>query len=134
MPKTLYTEKRKGKYVKIYVDAGTRGNRICLVDGKKEIVKRRKGKLSNNELEYLAMIYGLEYAIHHYPKEDIRLYSDSKLVVYHLLGKWKVTKMHLAPLYVKASRLIKKHGSIQLIWTPRQFNLAGIVLEELLDK
>ena len=49
--------------INIYVDGGTRGSRICLVDRSKDLttVKTRTGDLTNNELEYLALIYALEY-------------------------------------------------------------------------
>lgn len=132
MQKTLYPGSYKRKGVKrIYVDGGTRCNQICLVNGSLKIVKKRKGRLSNNELEYLAMIYGLEYAIHHFPQEIIHLHSDSKLIVNQLQGKWRVTNQNLFLLHVKAGRLIEKHGGVKLVWTPREFNLAGVHLEEL---
>ena len=49
--------------IKIYVDGGTRGSRICLVDTNKDltVIKTRAGDLTNNELEYLALLYALEY-------------------------------------------------------------------------
>ena len=51
--------------MKIYIDGGTRGSKICLVDKLKEkvIVKFRGGNPTNNELEYLALVYALPYII-----------------------------------------------------------------------
>ncbi len=48
----------------LHVDGGTKRCEICLVDrnlNNKIIVKKRDGLLTNNELEYLALIYALEY-------------------------------------------------------------------------
>ena len=47
--------------VKIYVDGGTRGSRICMVDKTNDvtIVKTRGGNPTNNELEYLALLLSL---------------------------------------------------------------------------
>ena len=49
--------------MKIYIDGGTRGSKICLVDTfkNKTITKFRGGNPTNNELEYLALLYCLEY-------------------------------------------------------------------------
>ena len=50
--------------IKLYIDGGTRHNNICLVDGSKTIVKTRNGidgDPTNNELEYLALLYALRY-------------------------------------------------------------------------
>jgi len=134
MPKTIYYGSSKEELVKhIYVDGGTRGNQICLIDGSKKIVKKRKGRLTNNDLEYLAVIYGLQYIISHYPSEVVRLHSDSRLIVQQTNGFWKVTTQSLFLLHFKAGRLLEKsHANLK--WTPRQFNLAGVYLEELWDK
>ena len=59
--------------IAIYIDGGTRGNKICLVDTNKKnkiIVKRRDGANTNNELEYLALIYALEYINNNYDKSN----------------------------------------------------------------
>jgi len=134
MQKTLYTgSSKKEVVIHVYVDGGTRGNQICLIDGRRKILKTRRGKLTNNELEYLAVIYGLQYIINHYQNRVVHLYSDSKLIVQQVNGHWKVTTQSLFLLHLKADRLLEKSGVI-LKWTPRDFNLAGIYLEELWDK
>ena len=53
----IYAERVIGKnnsikILKIFVDGGTKGSRICLVDGDIEIIKYRKHTPTNNELEY----------------------------------------------------------------------------------
>ena len=119
--------------VNLYVDGGTRGNVICLYDPqrRKTIVKVRKGDLTNNDLEYLAVIYGIEYAKKYYPRDTIIIKSDSLLVVNQTKGKWKVNGDKLRLLNIKTLRKINSH--IRLKWVPREVNLAGIHLESLKD-
>ena len=47
--------------MKIYIDGGTRNSNICMVDGTHIAVKYRGGNPTNNELEYLALMYALGY-------------------------------------------------------------------------
>ena len=118
--------------IKIYVDGGTRGSRICLVDTNKDltVIKTRAGDLTNNELEYLALLYALEYIRSRktYYEKDITIYSDSKLIVNQVNGGWRVTTETLRPLYKKCME--KLLDNITLKWVPREKNLAGIVLED----
>ena len=111
----------------IYIDGGTRNSNICMVDGTKTIVKYRKRNPTNNELEYLALLYALGYVRDKYPKKNILIRSDSMLVVNQMNGKWRVTTDTLIPLHDKCSRLIT--NKIKIKWISRDFNLAGHVLE-----
>lgn len=116
--------------INIYVDGGTRGSRICLVDRSKDLisVKTRTGDLTNNELEYLALIYALEYIKNRNYTEDITIHSDSKLIVNQVNGGWRVTTEKLLPLYKKCRT--KFSDNIKLKWVPREKNFAGFVLED----
>ena len=116
--------------INIYVDGGTRGSRICLVDRSKDLtsVKTRAGDLTNNELEYLALIYALEYIKNINYTEDIIIHSDSKLIVNQVNGGWRVTTEKLLPLYKKCRA--KFSDNIKLKWVPREKNFAGFVLED----
>ena len=111
----------------IYVDGGTRGSRICLVDGNTTIVKYRKKKPTNNELEYLALLYALGYVRDRYRKKEVIIYSDSKLVVNQINKKWRVTTESLMPLHEKCSKMLT--NKIKIRWVRRDFNRAGWVLE-----
>jgi len=117
---------------KIYVDGGGWKRRICLVDGDIIVVKTRKGRPSNNELEYLAMLYALEYIEARYPYDKITIYSDSKLIVNQIRGKYKINLQGLWELAFKCNAKIT--DNIKLKWTPREYNLAGIHLEKLYDE
>jgi len=116
--------------VDIYVDGGTRNSNICIVNKETSecIVQRRKGKLTNNELEYLALLYALEYIKDKYPNERIRIFSDSQLIVKQMKGDYRITTDNLRVLYNKCKPMMNK--KIRLIWISRDFNLAGHVLEK----
>jgi ribonuclease HI len=113
----------------IYSDGGTRGSRICMYDKQLEkfIVKTRGGKLTNNELEYLALIYCLEYVNNVYSKKNVTIKVDSLLVANQINGKWRITTDKLIPLYNKCKKIINKKTKV--VWISRDFNLAGHVLE-----
>lgn len=125
----------------IYIDGGTRGNVICLVDRQRdvEIVNYVKKRKTNNELEYLALNLGINYitecTINSEEVKNWTIYSDSMLMVNQLNGSWIVTSDTLKKLYEilmeKLSELKKKIPELKIVWVPRDFNLAGQVLERM---
>ena len=122
---------RKQKIVTdIYVDGGTRGSRICLVDTSdhRTIIKSRGGEPTNNELEYLALLYALDYIKNRHSNDNVTIYSDSKLVVNQINGDWRITTEHLQSLYNKCIK--KMTDNIKIKWVRRDVNLAGIILED----
>jgi len=124
-------KRRKQKLVAdIYIDGGTRGSRICLVDTSvhKTIIKTRGGDPTNNEMEYLALLYALDYVNNRHKKDNITIYSDSKLMVNQINGDWQVTTDHLQPLYDKCIK--RMTDKIKIKWVRRDSNLAGIILED----
>tara|TARA_R110002020_G_scaffold113246_9_gene260531 strand:- start:1025 stop:1381 length:357 start_codon:yes stop_codon:yes gene_type:complete len=116
--------------VKIYIDGGTRGSKICLVDTfkNKTITKFRGGTPTNNELEYLALLYSLEYINNNYRKKSVDIYTDSLLVANQINGKWRVTTDTLKILHEKCSRRLTER--IKIKWIRRHLNLAGLFLEK----
>ena len=98
---------------------------------RKTIVKRRKGAATNNDLEYLAVIYGIEYARKYYPRDKIIIKSDSMLVIKQVKQLWKIKSATLAILNRKV--LSKMTKSMAVSWVPREANLAGIHLEDIKD-
>ena len=115
--------------IKLFVDGGTKGNRICLIDPqrKKIITKVRRGKLTNNDLEYLAIIYAIEYARKIYTKEPIEIKSDSMLAVKQINHQWNIKGDNLISLKKRVEG--KRTKLISIHWIPREFNLAGVYLE-----
>jgi ribonuclease HI len=118
--------------IKLYVDGGTRGMVICLHDPQRQkyILKKRKGATTNNDLEYLAIIYGIEYARKYYPRDKILILSDSRLAVKQINGEYHVNGENLIALHKKVLRKID-NNRMQIKWIRRNFNLAGIHLESL---
>lgn len=117
--------------LKLYIDGGTRNNNICLVDGTRTIVKTRNGldgEPTNNELEYLALVYALRYIQNNYSLRSITIYSDSMLVVNQINGKWRITTPKLYPIWLKCMSLMT--DKIKIKWISREFNRAGWVLEK----
>jgi len=118
--------------LRIFIDGGTHKSRICLVDQKhgKEIVKQRSGNPTNNELEYLALLYALSYIqTNKIRARRITILSDSKLVVMQVNREWKVNNPRLDLLKTKCQ---KKMGSnIKIKWIGRNKNKAGIILDKM---
>jgi ribonuclease HI len=120
--------------IKLYIDGGTVGSRICLVDKlkNKTLVKIRGVDPTNNELEYLALVYALQYITNNYKRRNITIYSDSLLVVNQINGKWRITTPTLLPIWNKCMKMVT--DKIKIKWISRDFNEAGWVLDALRGK
>jgi len=114
--------------VNIYVDGGTRNSNICMVNGTTIITKQRKNNSTNNELEYYAVLYALGHIRDKYKNEKVIIFSDSKLIVNQLNGKWRVTTPCLIKLNEKCTVMMTH--KIKIKWISRKFNRAGWVLEK----
>lgn len=93
-------------------------------------MKTRGINPTNNELEYLALLYGLEYVNNNHTKVKVTIYSDSMLIVNQINGKWRVTTPTLIPLYNKCLKLLRPNITVR--WVKRDLNKAGWVLEKML--
>lgn len=118
--------------MRIYVDGGTHKSRICVVDQSNnfEIVKTRKGNPTNNELEYLALLYALSYI--HTAKihaRQIIILTDSKLMVNQMNDKWRITNEKLAKLNGKCKKIMLPN--IKIKWISRKRNRAGFILDKM---
>jgi len=117
--------------LRVYTDAGTKlGGRICMVDPQKNkcVIKQRTGDLSNNQLEYLGLLYTISYVNNNYSHKSIIIYTDSLLVANQMNGKWRITTEHLIPLWKKCQKYTT--DSIKVVWIKREKNLAGIELDK----
>lgn len=63
------------------------------------------GKATNNVAEYQGLIRGLEVAID-LGATDVRILSDSELMVRQIMGEYRVKSSDLKPLYEHAQRLL----------------------------
>jgi ribonuclease HI len=65
------------------------------------------GTKTNNQAEYIALLFGLFTLQNWYAKEDrLQIFSDSLLVVQQLNGVYKVKHDHIRPLHTLAYRLL----------------------------
>ncbi|PWR74600.1 ribonuclease HI family protein [Methanospirillum stamsii] len=99
----------------IYTDGASRGNpgpAACaytitnsegkLLDKSVEFL----GKNTNNVAEYTAVIRALKKA-GEYQDKEIRLFSDSQLVIRQITGRYRINKPHLKVLYDEVMALCK---------------------------
>jgi len=92
------------------------------------------GKATNNVAEYQALIHALRFALERGARE-VRIFSDSELVVRQMAGRYKVKHPGIVPLHREASRLLSKIGDARLAHVPREQNreadrLANRALDE----
>jgi ribonuclease HI len=119
-----------GSYLLIYTDGASSGNPgpsgIGIVINDKE--DRMVGKVSyyigintNNFAEYTALIRALKIAIYFKTKE-LKIRTDSELVVKQIKGEYKVASDNIKPLYEKVLKLKKKINNCRIEHIPRSLN------------
>lgn len=133
--------------LQLYCDGGSRSNPgpsglgiagyHVSDDGKKECIFEKGVFLencSNNFAEYLALIHALNYASEADYK-NVEIYSDSKLIVEQVNGRWKVKSSDLKELAERSIARVKdlrKHGiQFTLTWIPREQNVHADSLANL---
>jgi ribonuclease HI len=131
------------KKVIINVDGAARGNPGPAAIG--AVIKNETGTViarlshplgvtTNNQAEYQAIIAALEKAISLGVKQ-VRVKSDSELVVNQINGKYKIKNTALRPLYVKVVALIGKLEGFSIIYVPREQNAgADALANKALDR
>jgi ribonuclease HI len=91
------------------------------------IVSEYGGFGTNNIAEYTAFNRALEL-IHRFEIKDVKILSDSNLMVSQINGKWKCKDQGLIPHYTLAKNRIQdlkeKGYNVILEWIPREFNVA----------
>lgn len=117
--------------MKLYADgAGWNGKTsgFAVVNENNDLIIKKvfREENTNNEMEYAAVLYALEFASS--PGDEIL--TDSQLVVGQVTKDWKVKAQHLLPFVLKAKKLVAEK-KIKLTWVPREENLAGIFLESI---
>ncbi len=126
-----------------YIDGGARGNpgpagygvRIEQPDGTLvEEFWESIGVATNNVAEYRGLLAALEWARAH-DRRDVRVRSDSQLLVQQMLGNYKVKHPGLRPLHAKARLLAHELGRVAFEHVPRESNthadrLANAAMDE----
>lgn len=92
------------------------------------------GEATNNVAEYEALLHGLRYALGQGARE-VRIYSDSELVVRQIQGRYRVKHPDLVPRHREARRLIGRFASAEISHVRREDNreadrLANRALDE----
>lgn len=121
----------------LYTDGGARGNPgiagagVAVVSGTGQILKTASkplGRLTNNEAEYQAVIFGLETLKKLFGKGKVRNLNievrlDSELVCRQLSGKYQTKEKHLWPLFMKIwNARIAEFPHLSFTHIPREKN------------
>jgi len=112
-------------------NSGKLGLGVTIYASKKELVCAAKpaGDGTNNEAEYLALIFLLELAIDEGIK-NITVYGDSKLITNQVNGIWGVGKETLVKYHEKAVALSKQFSNIEFKWCKRANNKRADILSK----
>jgi ribonuclease HI len=113
---------------------------VILKDGK-EIFKEGRlaaqGKeASNNVAEYSGLLAALLWLYkNNLQNEEIRIRSDSMLVVKQMAGEWNMNKGIYIPIALRCKEGVKKFSNITFEWIPREKNyLADDLSKAVLKK
>ena len=126
-----------------YIDGGARGNpgpagygvRVERPDGTLvEEFWESIGVATNNVAEYRGLLAALEWARAHGCRQ-VRVRSDSLLLVQQMLGNYRVRNPGLQPLYARARLLVHELGRVAFEHVPRESNthadrLANAAMDE----
>jgi ribonuclease HI len=86
------------------------------------------------EAEYAAVIFALEQAREFAPRE-LRVFSDSRVVVEQMRGWMRVNSHHLRPLHRKARQLAEQFERISFTHIPRERNqLADAIADDAIAR
>jgi lactoylglutathione lyase len=116
------------QHLQIYSDGGARGNpglaaiAFVALNETSETVKadtRFIGVRTNNQAEYEALLFALNYAAEHKAQEVI-CHLDSELVTRQLRGEYAVKNADLQQLWRKVQELKAKFKKISFINVPRE--------------
>ncbi len=110
-----------------YIDGASRGNpgisgAGVWVEGEppNELV-RYLGEATNNEAEYHALLIALEEA-HRRGAMEVKICSDSELLVRQIQGGYQIRSEKLRPLYEQARDWIERFSRFEIHHVPREKN------------
>lgn len=113
-----------------YIDGGSRGNPgpaaagFTLADSAGNQLGGKGfflGRTTNNIAEYTSLLKALE-AAKQAGAEQIRIFSDSELLVRQINGQYKVKSEQIRPHFKKAVNLLYEFGNWQVSHIPRERN------------
>lgn len=124
--------------VKIYFDGGCKPNpgqmEIGVVfvheDGSEKAYYEKLGDGTNNQAEWLALIYGL-FRASELGFTEVEMIGDSKNVCMQASGTWKMKpSSKLYSFWQEFKQIEGDFSSLKVSHVLRHMNLAGIMLEE----
>lgn len=135
---TIAGMERSGADYTIIFDGGSRGNPgegygsyELRTRTRRRIERLTFGdKVTNNEAEYRTLIAALRDILDHLaavsadPKGySVAVRGDSQLVIFQVLGKWKVRTPHIRPLHAEATALLAQFKRADITWQPRAMSV-----------
>jgi ribonuclease HI len=125
-----WTGKLAGQTLQLFSDGASRGNPgksgagiAILNDQGDELVGASKylGQCTNNEAEYLALLFGLEKCAE-FGSGRIKAHLDSELIVKQIRGEYKVKHPNLKPLHLKTLQKLSGFASFRITHVRREKN------------
>lgn len=107
--------------------AGWNGQKseYCIIKNEEPPIRKTiNQKMTNNEMEYLAIIKALEIA---QPNDTI--ITDSQLIEQQIKGNYQIKAQNLRELHQRAQELYL-NKQVKITWKPRNQNKAGKTLEK----
>jgi ribonuclease HI len=89
-------------------------------------IKITKQHMTCNEEEYESLLEALTIA-----GPDDTIFTDSQLLVGHMLKNWRLKAQNLANYYADCRILMSMKPQVTLTWVPRDQNIAGKILDKL---
>jgi len=110
---------------------------VVIRDGEGSLVKEIYGAIgsaTNNVAEYNGLLSALGWCVEQGARE-VRIHSDSLLLVQQMLGNYKVKNAGLKPLHGQARLLASRIGRVTYEHVPREHNqdadrLANLAMDE----
>lgn len=118
------------KKLKLFIDGAARGNPgpaavgVVLADSTGRTVKelsRSLGTATNNVAEFVALILGLQEALHLGARE-LSVFSDSELLVRQINGRYRIKDETLQWLHVVIRHLVEGLKRFEITHIPREKN------------
>lgn len=110
-----------GLGVAVYID-GNYQEEMSLA----QLVTNHHDRGTNNIGEWMALILAMKVVKEiskDFPKEKIRVFGDSKLVVSQFNGEWRIKEQKFQAYCNEAREVRKKiSNSIEVMWVPREKN------------
>ncbi|MBS3792378.1 ribonuclease HI family protein [Candidatus Bipolaricaulota bacterium] len=114
--------------LRIYTDGASRGNPgdaawgYVILDESENPVTQQSGYIghsTNNQAEYFAVIRALQRA-KDLTRGEVRIHSDSQLLVNQVTGAWKVKDNELRRLYSRVKSLADQFKRVGFTHLPRE--------------